>query len=62
VAADGAPRARRDAAAIPKEAIVMGAFWTLVTYLFTFGVLALVGFGFWHLYTTARDNSPRLRH
>jgi len=40
----------------------MSAFWTLVTFLFTFGVLALVGFGFWHLYTTARDNSPRLRH
>ena len=35
---------------------------TIVTFLFTFGVLAVLAFALYHLYSSARDNSPRLRH
>ncbi len=40
----------------------MSALWTIVTFVFTFGVFALMGFALYHLYTSARDNSPRLPH
>jgi len=42
--------------------IAMGAFWTVVTFVFTFGVLALLSFALYHVHTAARNNSPRLRH
>jgi hypothetical protein len=42
--------------------IAMGALWTLVTFAFTFGVFAVIGFALWHVFVAARDNSPRLRH
>jgi len=40
----------------------MGAFWTVVTFVFTFGVLALLSFALYHVQTAARNNSPRPRH
>jgi hypothetical protein len=40
----------------------MAAFWTAVTFVFTFGVFAVIGVTLWHVFTVARDNSPRLRH
>ena len=40
----------------------MSTLWTIVTFAFTFGVFAVIGFALYHLYTAARDNSPRLRH
>ncbi|HEY2936107.1 MAG TPA: hypothetical protein VGJ25_05880 [Gaiellaceae bacterium] len=40
----------------------MSALWTIVTFAFTFGVFAVIGFALYHLHTTARDNSPRLHH
>jgi hypothetical protein len=40
----------------------MVALWTTVTFVFTFGVMALLGFALYHVYTSARDNSPRLEH
>jgi hypothetical protein len=42
--------------------IAMGALWTFVTFVFTFGVFAVIGFALWHAFVVARDNSPRLRH
>ena len=34
---------------------------TLAAFAFTFGVPATLVVALYHLYTTARDNSPRLR-
>jgi hypothetical protein len=42
--------------------IAMSALWTILTFAFTFGVFAVIGFALYHLHTTARDSSPRLRH
>jgi ABC-type polysaccharide/polyol phosphate export permease len=42
--------------------IAMGVLWTIVTYLFTFGVLGLVLYALLHLRSAARDNSPRIQH
>ena len=35
---------------------------TIAAFVFTFGVLALLVFALYHVYTSARDNSPRLKH
>ena len=40
----------------------MSVLWTIVTFLFTFGVLGLVAYALIHLRSAARDNSPRLNH
>jgi len=40
----------------------MGVLWTIVTFLFTFGVLSLVAYALFHLRSAARNNSPRLTH
>ena len=40
----------------------MSALWTIVTYVFTFGVFAVIGLAVWLTFVAARDNSPRLRH
>jgi hypothetical protein len=40
----------------------MGAFWTVLTFVFTFGTLALLAFAPIQLLRGARTNSPRLDH
>jgi heme/copper-type cytochrome/quinol oxidase subunit 2 len=42
--------------------IAMGVLWTIVTFLFTLGVLGLVLYALVHLRSAARDNSPRTQH
>jgi hypothetical protein len=62
VAADGAGAAPPDAAANQGGIAMSSALGTIATFVFTFGVFAVLGFALYHLYTSARDNSPRLPH
>jgi hypothetical protein len=49
-------------AALKARRLAMSAFWTIVTFVFAFGVLGLVGWALGHVITVARRNSERLPH